>query len=105
MQVFDDQQQRAHLQPALDDRLHGEKELALQLLRVEVVARGGIVRLETEHDGEESRNALGLLSVGAHRPHRRRDFFARHAGRIVAGDTVGIAQQRGGDTVGLLAKR
>ena len=99
VQVFHDQHQRTVLQPALDDVLRGQEDLALELLGVEL-ARARIFRFEAEQITEQCGEAFDLGLVHAHCLHAGDELLARRTRRILGHHTIGIAQERSRHAVG-----
>ena len=102
LQIVDDQHDRLVRQPTLDQRARRQRDLAMQLLRLDV-RRPGF--LDPEQVVQHLRDRLGLVGIGAERQHASLQLVAGHLERIVRLDTVGLAEQRAEGAVGHLTER
>ena len=102
VEILDDDQERTLLQPPLDQRARGQRDLALELLGLEV-ARPRL--LDAEHVAQHRRDGLRHLGRRSERPQARRQLLPRDLERVVGVDLVGFAEERAEDAVGGLAQR
>ena len=102
VQVVDDHHDRLLRQPPLEQRARRQRDLALQLLGLDVAGPG---LLDAEQVVQHLRHRIGLVRIGAEGPQALLQLAPGRLQRVGLLDAVGLAEQRAEGAVGRLAER
>ncbi len=102
MEVLDQEEQRLALEAPLDQRASRQRDLALELLGLDVRMR---LALEAEHVAQDRRDRRRLVVPRAERSKTIGELLPRDVQRVARLDLVRLAKERAEDAVRRLAER